>query len=81
MRKGPVTMMATEYGTRLDNQGVSRSATVDGVSDFVNLYDYLCPCQLATGERFRKSQFLVACRVSAPPFGMDDGTAACLTGR
>ncbi len=40
MHKGPVTVIATEYGTRLDNQPVSRSATVDGVPDFVNLYDY-----------------------------------------
>jgi RHS repeat-associated protein len=37
---GPVTVITTEYGTRLDNQPVSRSATVDGTSDFVNLYEY-----------------------------------------
>ena len=37
---GPVTVLTTEYGKRLDNQPVSRSATVDGVPDFVNLYDY-----------------------------------------
>ena len=40
MHKGPVTVIATEYGTRLDNQPVSRSATVDDVPDFVNLYEY-----------------------------------------
>ncbi len=40
MHKGPVTVIATEYGTRLDNQAVLRSATVDGVPDFVNLYNY-----------------------------------------
>ena len=32
MHKGPVTVIATEYGTRLDNQAVSRSATVGGES-------------------------------------------------
>jgi RHS repeat-associated protein len=37
---GPVTVITTEYGTRLDKQPVSRSATVDGVPDFVNLYEY-----------------------------------------
>jgi RHS repeat-associated protein len=35
-----VTVITTEYGTRLDNQPVSRSATVDGTPDFVNLYEY-----------------------------------------
>jgi hypothetical protein len=40
MHKGPVTVLTTEYGERLDNQPVSRSATVDGVPDFVNLYEY-----------------------------------------
>jgi hypothetical protein len=30
MPKGPVTVIATECATRLDNQPVSRSATVDG---------------------------------------------------
>jgi YD repeat-containing protein len=33
---GPVTVITTEYGTRLDDQPVSRSATVDGTPDFVN---------------------------------------------
>ncbi len=51
MHKGPVTMMATEYGTRLDKQGVSRSATVDGVPDFVNLYEYD-----AEGNRTRRTE-------------------------
>jgi RHS repeat-associated protein len=37
---GPVTVITTEYGTRLDKQPVSRSATVDGTPDFVNLYEY-----------------------------------------
>ena len=32
MHKGPVTVIATEYGTRLDNQPLSRSATVGGKS-------------------------------------------------
>jgi hypothetical protein len=40
MHKGPVTVIASDYGTRLDNQLVSRSATVDGVPDFMNLHDY-----------------------------------------
>ncbi len=40
MHKGPVTVIASDYGTRLDNQLLSRSATVDGVPDFVNLYEY-----------------------------------------
>ncbi len=44
-------------------------------------YGYLCPCQLGTGKIFRESQFLAACGASAPPRGVDDGTAACLTGR
>ena len=54
MHKGPVTVMASEYGTRLDNQGVSRSATVDGVSDFVNLYDYD-----AEGNRTRRTDIAI----------------------
>ncbi len=37
---GPVTVLTTDYGERLDDQPVSRSATVDGVPDFVNLYEY-----------------------------------------
>jgi hypothetical protein len=37
---GPVTVLTTDYGERLDDRPVSRSATVDGVPDFVNLYDY-----------------------------------------
>jgi hypothetical protein len=40
MHKGPVTVLTTDYGERLDNQPVSRSATVYGVPDFVNLYEY-----------------------------------------
>ena len=40
MHQGPVTVTATEHGTRLDNQPVSRSATVDGVPDFVNRHEY-----------------------------------------
>ena len=37
---GPVTVLTTDYGERLDDRPVSRSATVDGVPDFVNLYEY-----------------------------------------
>jgi RHS repeat-associated protein len=37
---GPVTVLTTDYGERWDDRPVSRSATVDGVPDFVNLYEY-----------------------------------------
>ena len=38
--QAPATVLTYDYGSRTDGQPVSVSATVDGVADFVNLYEY-----------------------------------------
>ena len=38
--QAPTTILTYDYGSRTDGQPVSVSATVDGVADFVNLYEY-----------------------------------------
>lgn len=40
---------------RLDGLRTGLAATIDGVDDFVNAYQYLCPCQLGAVD-FRDSR-------------------------